>query len=370
MSYFQELNSFLRRMYPPFVTALNPVCLRGVVPVFMFHTVADDRFGEQLGFLAENGYHSLTADELLNFLKGSKKVPDGSVVLTFDDGEKSLYTAAFPLLKKFGFRAISFITPSFIKQGKSSGHPGKQWLGWDEIEEMHKSGVIDFQSHTLNHERMFAGKDVIGFYHPGFFADGLGLDVPTVLSGGNYTKLNQTGAPVYRMGSRMGKELRYFDDESLRKDCVEYVKNHGGNSFFEKKMWEKKLGNYFESMRKEKENTGYFESLSERSESILKSLVKSKEILEEKLNKEVNHLAYPWGYGSKLAVSLSMEADYKANFWGPLHGIRINTAGSDSYYIPRLKDDYLFRLPGKGRKSLRKIFEHKFTRRMQSKDIY
>ncbi len=357
-------------MYPPFVTALNPVCLSGVVPVFMFHTVSDDRFGKQLGFLAKNGYHSLRADELLNFLKGSKKVPDGSVVLTFDDGEKSLYTAAFPLLKKFGFRAVSFITPSFIRERKSSGQPGKQWLGWDEIEEMHKSGVIDFQSHTMNHERMFTGKDAVGFYHPGFFTDGLGLDVPTVLSGGNYTKLNQTGAPVYRMGSRMGEALRYFDDESLRKDCVEYVKNHGGVSFFEKKKREGKLRNYFESMRKEKGNTGYFESSSEQRKAILKSLVESKDIIEERMNKEIAHLAYPWGYGSELAVSLSMEAGYKTNFWGPLHGIRVNAAGGSQYYIPRLKDDYLFRLPGKGRKSLREIFKHKFTRRMQSKDIY
>ena len=368
--YLAEIGNFLKRVYPPFVTAVRPISLGEGVPVFVFHGVRDEQFSEQLEFLARNNYHTLTADELFDFVLKGKKTPEKSIVLTFDDGERSLYTVAFPLLKKFGFKAASFIVPSFIREGQDYEQSGKQWLSWSEVNEMERSGFIDFQSHTLEHEKMFISDEIVDFYHPNLFVDELGLDVPTVLSDENYCKLAGFGAPVYRMGSRMDSSLRYFDDERLRRDCIEYVENHGGVSFFKHKGWRQKLGHLFRKLQEDRGSAGYFESRPQQVEAISGSLEKSKEILEERLDKEISHLAYPWGYGSELSLTLSKEAGYKTNFWGPLRGVRINSAGGNPYYISRLKDDYLFRLPGKGRKPLIEIFKFKLIRRMKMRDIY
>lgn len=367
-TYLAELRNFLKRVYPPFVTAVRPASPGKGVPVFVFHSVRDEQFSEQLKFLAKNNYHTLTANELFDFILKGKKTPEKSIVLTFDDGERSLYTVAFPLLKKFGFKAASFIVPSFIKEEQDYKQSGKQWLSWNEMNEMEKSGFIDFQSHTLEHERMFISDEIIDFYHPDLFVDELGLDVPTVLSKGHYVKLQELGAPVYRMGSRMDSSLRYFDDERLRRDCIEYVKEHGGVSFFKQRGWRRKLRCFLKSLKGK--NEGYFESHPQQIKAISGSLKKSKEILEERLNKEISHLAYPWGYGSELSLTLSKEAGYKTNFWGPLSGVSINAAEGSPYYISRVKDDYLFRLPGKGRKPLIEIFRYKFIRRIKVKDIY
>lgn len=370
MTYLAEIESFLKRAYPPFVTAVKPASLRGQAPVFVFHAVTEERFSEQLKFLAKNSYHTLTADELFNFLVKGERPLEKSVVLTFDDGERSLYSVAFPVLKKLGFKATAFIVPSFITEGRHSNESGKQWLNWNEVNEMEESGIIDFQSHTLSHERIFINDEIVDFYRPNLFVDELGLDVPTVLSSGNFSKLAGFGAPVYRMGSRMGEALRYFDDEGLRRDCVEYVSEHGGVSFFKRRGWGGKLRRFFISRGSGTENACRFESHDEQVQAISTSLKKSKEVLEESLDKEISHLAYPWGYGSKLSVASSGETGYKTNFWGPLGSVRTNVAGGNPYYISRIKDDYLFRLPGRGRKPLIEIFKFKAMRRVKMKDIY
>jgi hypothetical protein len=65
--------------------------------------------------------------------------------------------------------------------------------------------------------------------------------------------------------------------------------------------------------------------------------------------------------GSPLSIELSKKARYLTNFWGIDEKRRTtNRVGDDPYRTCRfLGDDYLFRLPGDGRKPLRKILEEK-----------
>lgn len=130
------------------------------IPVLMYHSIADNSnvtnlasksiilppevFREQMQYLKDNGYTTLTLDELYNFLKNNKPVPEKSVVLTFDDAYKDNYTNAYPILKEFEFQATIFvITGGTDKIGA--------YLTSDQLKEMDANG-IDIQSHTVNHE--------------------------------------------------------------------------------------------------------------------------------------------------------------------------------------------------------------------------
>lgn len=265
--FLNELSFYLRNGYPPFVTKIDPDPIKDFIPVFISHKVNKSEFEEKLFFLRENGYRTITCNELLSFIQGSYSLTGPTVCLTFDDVHKSFYEVAFPLLKKYQFTAVAFIVPTFVGQ--------LNWITWQGIEEMHRSGIVDFQSHTLEH-----------------------------------------------------------------KDKSKFL---GG---------EKK----------------------EQYNAILFDLSQSKKILEDRLNKSIGHLAYPWGIGSKLSQELSKKAGYLTNFWGPICGIPYNAPGSDPYKLVRLKDDYILRLPGEGRKSLLNIFSHKLKRRKEAKaldiDIY
>jgi peptidoglycan/xylan/chitin deacetylase (PgdA/CDA1 family) len=79
--------------------------------------------------------------------------PQRTVVLTFDDGYRSVYEAAFPLLERLGLTATVFLTVGRGRTGPDNALPsmnGRPMLRWREIRAMHKSG-ISFGAHTLTH---------------------------------------------------------------------------------------------------------------------------------------------------------------------------------------------------------------------------
>lgn len=126
------------------------------VPVFMYHSITDNQanpycisprqFLLQMNTLNQEGYKTLTASELLNDWTRSIPVPPKSVVLTFDDGYEDNYKNAFPTLKKYHLKATIFLATGLI--GK------KNYLTWNEIKEMYRSGLIDFESHTVHHPNL------------------------------------------------------------------------------------------------------------------------------------------------------------------------------------------------------------------------
>jgi hypothetical protein len=71
-----------------------------------------------------------------------------------------------------------------------------------------------------------------------------------------------------------------------------------------------------------------------------------------------------------LAQALSPEAGYLTSFGAEAAGRNSNRVGDSPFGIPRVKDDYIFRLPGEGRRPLLEIFLAKLRRRTRQLDIY
>lgn len=120
------------------------------VPTLMYHAVSDDCWGiqelfvspskmeEQLKYLAENGYTTITFEDM-----GRLDEIEKPVLLTFDDGYEDNYTELFPLLKKYNAKATVFMIMGFVGRAK--------YLTADQIKEMDASGLVSFQSHTMTH---------------------------------------------------------------------------------------------------------------------------------------------------------------------------------------------------------------------------
>ncbi len=126
------------------------------IPVLYYHSIdyekgnelriPKEKFREQMKYLKDTGYTTLTLNELYNFLAYNKPVPDKSVVITFDDGYKDNYENAFPILKEFGFRATVFMITSSINNDKN-------FLTSSQLKQMDSYG-IDIESHTVNHNKL------------------------------------------------------------------------------------------------------------------------------------------------------------------------------------------------------------------------
>lgn len=96
------------------------------------------KFEEQLKYLKENDYYYPTWQEVADFADGKIDLPKKSVVITMDDGHKSVYNLAIPLLDKYDIPATAFI----ITKNFDSNNIEK-----------YKNSTIDFESHTNNMHR-------------------------------------------------------------------------------------------------------------------------------------------------------------------------------------------------------------------------
>jgi hypothetical protein len=143
-----EVQALLNGSLPQFVVARRPQEALDGVPVFNSHIVEAEVFEADLKFLKANGYHTIGAHDFADYLSGVRELPPRSVMLTFDDGPKNFYDVAFPLLKQYGLRAVHFIAPGLHAEeveGATEARP----MSWQEIREIHDSGLVDFQSHTF-----------------------------------------------------------------------------------------------------------------------------------------------------------------------------------------------------------------------------
>ena len=97
--------------------------------------VSAENFKEQMRFLKKKGYHTLSLDEFYDFVINGAKIPEKSVLITFDDGRKSNFINAYPILKENGFRAVIFLVTSKIPDKTSEFNPEKyQRMSFEEIE--------------------------------------------------------------------------------------------------------------------------------------------------------------------------------------------------------------------------------------------
>jgi peptidoglycan/xylan/chitin deacetylase (PgdA/CDA1 family) len=368
----------LLRRYPPFVTG-GPLP-RGDVPVFVFHSLEPESFGAKLRYLADNGYVTLSADAYFRLLVGVGPVPERAVVLTFDDGRGTVWSVGFPQMRRYGMRGIVFLVPGRVSEGmpgptlddSKSRAPdeilarekGKgAFLSWGEVEAMASSGLFDFQSHSLSHARIHVGPRLAGFVTPGARRGYEAFDLPLIHADGRDLLGPDVplGTPLFASDSRLSDALRFFEEPSLRRACVDAVR--GDESFFEAPGWEARL----RALMAGKEVTGRRESPAERDASIERELRESKRAIEARLGKPVSHLCYPWHVAGASARRLAREAGYRTAFCGKVRGVPISRPGSDPLQIARLGEDYLELLPGRGREELSVVLQRKWRRRLRGR---
>lgn len=123
------------------------------VPILSYHnfslgktdkmTVSKASFEDQMQLLKDRGYRVISLDDLFDFLDFKKQIPSKSVVITIDDGWKSAYEIAFPVLKKYGYPATLFVYTDLINSTRKA-------MTWEHVKELADNG-IDIQCHTITH---------------------------------------------------------------------------------------------------------------------------------------------------------------------------------------------------------------------------
>lgn len=135
------------------------------VPILMYHHFVEDpaeattkdimtraQFSREMQLLAENGYTPVLIEDLIAFVEDGKPLPEKPVCLTIDDGYRSAYEIAYPILKRYGFKATLF--PIGVSVGKSTykdtGYPVIPHFTFAQAGEMARSGLVSIQNHSYD----------------------------------------------------------------------------------------------------------------------------------------------------------------------------------------------------------------------------
>ncbi len=133
------------------------------VPVFLYHIISPSvskgsygfislsLFRKQLDYLQQEGYVTISLDQLYSYMSLRKNIPEKSIILSFDDTNESDYTVTFAELKSRGLKGI------FFTVGAKAVTP--MWKS--RLQEMYAGGM-EIASHAMNHKYSGGGPDTNG----------------------------------------------------------------------------------------------------------------------------------------------------------------------------------------------------------------
>lgn len=103
-------------------------------------------------YLKEKGYKTLSVRDLYSIDKGEMALPKKSVMITFDDGQESFYTYAFPLLKKYGFCAVFSVIGKYSElfSNVEDHNVDYSHVTYNQIKELISSGIVEIGNHTYD----------------------------------------------------------------------------------------------------------------------------------------------------------------------------------------------------------------------------
>ena len=148
------MNAFHSLLYENIVPFFGQWYCNKEIPVIFYHDVvcgtgmgnariSMDNFCRQLGILQENGFETLTLQEVDRSF--SKRKNEKKILITFDDGWASNYHLVFPEMKKRNLKFNIFLSAGLI------GSDSEKYMTWEQVRQMAQSGLVGFGAHTYSH---------------------------------------------------------------------------------------------------------------------------------------------------------------------------------------------------------------------------
>jgi peptidoglycan/xylan/chitin deacetylase (PgdA/CDA1 family) len=108
--------------------------------------ISPDKFREHMKMLADSGYHTISPDQLYNYLVFDGKLPEKPIIISFDDTDEDQFTVGATTLKKYGFKGVYFImTVSIGRKGRIN------YMTKAQIKQLSDEGNT-IASHTYDHK--------------------------------------------------------------------------------------------------------------------------------------------------------------------------------------------------------------------------
>lgn len=131
-------------VYPNGYQLVPILCYHDIGPVAKGRLLIGEKtFQEQMRYLKDNGFRTVTLGEYHEFLNQKRQLPKKTVMVTFDDGYKSFMRHAYPILKELGFTATLFVYTDYLGAGGNA-------LTWPDLKKLSEEG-FQIEAHTKSH---------------------------------------------------------------------------------------------------------------------------------------------------------------------------------------------------------------------------
>lgn len=136
------------------------------LPIVMYHGISEDpaacgdyvispsQFEADLRYLQQAGYTTVTVADLIAYVDEGAPLPERAVMLTFDDGYYNNFLYAYPLLKRYGMRAV--ISPIarwsefYSDNADQQDRPAYSHITWEQMRQMTADGTVEIQCHSYD----------------------------------------------------------------------------------------------------------------------------------------------------------------------------------------------------------------------------
>lgn len=325
------------------------------IPVFHFHNETRDDLAPKFRYLRENGYSTIGADTLADVALGRRPVGSREVALCFDDAWATVWTDAAPLLREYRLTAIVYPIPGRVADAEATGALEDAAVGrspfmtWPEIRALQGEGLIDVQSHTWLHARVFTSATVVDFVRPGYeLSPPLNRPLLERAPVVRFLDPNELGAPIFEHRSRMSDGPRVRVQAEAHSACVDAVRRDGGAAFFARPDWRTQLERTVAPFTR----AASVERTDEQARAIEEELDRSRSELSGRLGAPVRHVCLPWGVSGTITLGALRRLGFVsavANRWTGTFAV---SPGDDPFWLKRLHNRFIFSLPGHGRRSI------------------
>ena len=120
-----------------------------------WYYVPEDLLRAQLSWILDRGWEGVELNTFLAGLDDAAALPSRSLLVTFDDGYRSLLTNAVPVLRDLRLPGVVFVPSDFIGRSNEFDdgmEPEEPICSWEDLRELEAAGIA-VQSHGASHRR-------------------------------------------------------------------------------------------------------------------------------------------------------------------------------------------------------------------------
>jgi biofilm PGA synthesis lipoprotein PgaB len=117
------------------------------------YAITPTMFVRHIDWLRNNGFNFVDVDDVLAAKRGERSLPSKPVLLTFDDGYRSVAEHAWPLLKMLKIPSVHAVVTSWQEEATTVDFDGKavprsRFMSWEELRSMQATGLVEVASHS------------------------------------------------------------------------------------------------------------------------------------------------------------------------------------------------------------------------------